>query len=222
MILVIILLDIIIPGVVPKWAIFAPVFIPIFMRLGVAPQTVLAAYRVGDSPMNVVTPLMVYLPFIVTVAQRYQKKSGIGTIIALMLPYVLFIAVVVDHAVRRVVGARHPARPGLPDRDVTRRRHVPPVRSGRCRGEQVEPELGRQERRGELTAHAVAGGVEQWREHAQAALAGRHGDDPAADPALAGQPDIPEPVARRVVQAGRRHHGHHVVTDRASTRHARR
>ena len=93
MILVILLLDIIIPGVVPKWAIFAPVFIPIFVRLGVAPQTVLAAYRIGDSPMNVVTPLMVYLPFIVTVAQRYQKEPGIGTIIALMIPYVLFIAV---------------------------------------------------------------------------------------------------------------------------------
>ena len=93
MIVVIILLDIIIPGVVPKWAIFAPVFIPIFVRLDVAPQTVLAAYRIGDSPMNVVTPLMVYLPFIVTVAQRYDKKAGIGTIIALMLPYVLFIAI---------------------------------------------------------------------------------------------------------------------------------
>jgi aminobenzoyl-glutamate transport protein len=50
MIVVILLLDIIIPGVVPKWAIFAPVFIPIFVRLGVAPQTVLAAYRVGDGP----------------------------------------------------------------------------------------------------------------------------------------------------------------------------
>jgi aminobenzoyl-glutamate transport protein len=62
MTLVIFLLDIIIPGVVPKWAIFAPVFIPIFMRLDVAPQTVLAAYRVGDSPLNVITPLMVYLP----------------------------------------------------------------------------------------------------------------------------------------------------------------
>jgi aminobenzoyl-glutamate transport protein len=93
LILVIILLDIIIPGVVPKWAIFAPVFIPIFTRLDVAPQTVLAAYRVGDSPMNVVTPLMVYLPFIVTVAQRYQKNAGIGTIIALMLPYVFFIMI---------------------------------------------------------------------------------------------------------------------------------
>jgi aminobenzoyl-glutamate transport protein len=91
LILVIVLLNIIIPGVVPKWAIFAPVFIPIFVRLGVAPQTVLAAYRVGDSPTNVVTPLMVYLPFIVTVAQRYDKKAGLGTIISLMLPYVFTI-----------------------------------------------------------------------------------------------------------------------------------
>ena len=91
LILVIVLLDIIIPGVVPKWAIFAPVFIPIFVRLGVAPQTLLAAYRVGDSPMNPVTPLMVYLPFIVTVAQRYDKKAGLGTIISLMVPYVVAI-----------------------------------------------------------------------------------------------------------------------------------
>jgi aminobenzoyl-glutamate transport protein len=86
-ILVIALLDIIIPGVVPKWAIFAPVFIPLFVRLDVAPQTVLAAYRVADSPMNVITPLMVYLPFIVVVAQRYQRDAGLGTIISLMLPY---------------------------------------------------------------------------------------------------------------------------------------
>ena len=91
LIFVIVILNIIIPGVVPKWAIFAPVFIPIFVRLGVAPQTVLAAYRVGDSPTNVVTPLMVYLPFIVTVAQRYDKKAGLGTIIALMLPYLFAI-----------------------------------------------------------------------------------------------------------------------------------
>ena len=92
-ILVIIVLDVIIPGVVPKWAIFAPVFIPIFTRLGVAPQTVLAAYRIGDSPMNVVTPLMVYLPFIVTVAQRYKRDAGMGTILALMIPYVVAITV---------------------------------------------------------------------------------------------------------------------------------
>lgn len=93
MIVVVALLDIIIPGVVPKWAIFAPVFIPIFSRLGVAPQTVLAAYRVGDSPMNVVTPLMVYLPFVVTIAQRYQKDAGLGTIVSLMLPYALVVLI---------------------------------------------------------------------------------------------------------------------------------
>lgn len=93
MILVIVLLNLIIPGVVPKWAIFAPVFIPIFARLGVAPQTVLAAYRIGDSPTNVITPLMVYLPFIVAVTQRYVRSAGIGTILALMLPYVVFITI---------------------------------------------------------------------------------------------------------------------------------
>ena len=68
---------------------------PALLRLGVAPQTVLAAYRVGDSPMNVITPLMVYLPFIVVVAQRYKKDAGLGTIISLMIPYTL------DHARRR-------------------------------------------------------------------------------------------------------------------------
>ncbi len=88
-ILVIAFLDIIIPGVVPKWAIFAPIFIPLFLRLDVAPQTVLAAYRVADSPMNVITPLMVYLPFIVVVAQRYDRGAGLGTIVSLMLPFTL-------------------------------------------------------------------------------------------------------------------------------------
>lgn len=90
-ILVIFVLDAILPGLVPKWAIFAPVFVPIFAALNVAPQTLLAAYRVGDAPMNVVTPLMVYLPFMVTVAQRYKKDAGIGTIISLMLPYTVVI-----------------------------------------------------------------------------------------------------------------------------------
>jgi aminobenzoyl-glutamate transport protein len=92
-ILVIVILDFILPGVVPKWAIFAPVFIPIFARLGVGPQTVLAAYRVGDSPVNVITPLMVYLPFIVTIAQRYKKDAGIGTVVALMIPYVVTLLI---------------------------------------------------------------------------------------------------------------------------------
>jgi aminobenzoyl-glutamate transport protein len=83
------LLDIIIPGVIPKWAIFAPIFIPLFLRLDIAPQTVLAAYRVGDSPFNVVTPLMAYFAVIVVFAQRYVKTAGVGTIVSLMLPYTI-------------------------------------------------------------------------------------------------------------------------------------
>jgi aminobenzoyl-glutamate transport protein len=91
-ILVIFVLDIVMTGALPKWAIFAPIFVPLFYNLGVAPQTVLAAYRVGDSPFNVITPMMVYLPFIVIVAQRYVKDAGLGTIIALMIPYTLIVA----------------------------------------------------------------------------------------------------------------------------------
>jgi aminobenzoyl-glutamate transport protein len=90
-IFVIILLDFILPGVIPKWAIFAPVFIPIFLRLGVGPQTLLAAYRIGDSPVNTLTPLMVYFPFIVTVAQRYRKDAGLGTVVSIMLPYAVLM-----------------------------------------------------------------------------------------------------------------------------------
>ena len=61
------------PAAIAKWAILAPIFIPLFIRLDVAPQTVLAAYRVGDSPVERVTPLMAYFPLIVVFAQRYQK-----------------------------------------------------------------------------------------------------------------------------------------------------
>jgi len=55
---------------------------------------VLAAYRVGDSPVNIITPIMAYFPLIVVFAARYDKNSGIGTVIALMLPYAIIIAVV--------------------------------------------------------------------------------------------------------------------------------
>jgi aminobenzoyl-glutamate transport protein len=92
-VLVIVLLDFIIPGTLAKWAIFAPIFVPLFVRLGVPAQTLIAAYRVGDSPINTLTPLMVYFPVIVTFAQRYQKKAGVGTIVALMIPYAAVILV---------------------------------------------------------------------------------------------------------------------------------
>ena len=78
---------------VAKWAIFAPVFIPLFMRLGGDPNMVLAAYRVGDSPGNVITPLNVYLGVMVGFAAKYQKDAGIGTIVSLMLPYTAVLLV---------------------------------------------------------------------------------------------------------------------------------
>ena len=103
----------------PKWAIFAPIFVPLFLRLDVAPQTVLAAYRLGDSPANVITPLMVYLPFIVLVAQRYRKDAGIGTIISLMIPYTVIVLGHLAGVLRRLVPARHPDGSRLPGVTVT-------------------------------------------------------------------------------------------------------
>ena len=92
-VLVIVLLDFIIPGSLAKWAIFAPIFVPLFIRLGVPAQTVFAAYRVGDSPINTLTPLMVYFPVIVAFAQRYQKSAGVGSLVALMLPVAVAVLI---------------------------------------------------------------------------------------------------------------------------------
>jgi aminobenzoyl-glutamate transport protein len=82
------------PQAIAKWALLAPIFIPLFLRLGIEPQSVLAAYRVADSPMNIFTPIMAYFPLIVVFAARYDRNSGIGTVIALMLPYFLIMTVV--------------------------------------------------------------------------------------------------------------------------------
>jgi aminobenzoyl-glutamate transport protein len=93
LIIVTAIINLIIPAAIAKWALLAPIFIPLFLRLGIAPQTALAAYRVGDSPSNVITPLMAYFPLIVIFAQRYQKSSGIGTVVAMMIPYVVILSV---------------------------------------------------------------------------------------------------------------------------------
>jgi aminobenzoyl-glutamate transport protein len=86
-VLVVFLVGILMPQIIPKWALFAPVFVPLFMRLGIEPDAVLAAYRVGDSPSNVINPLMPYFALIVTFVRRYDPAAGVGTVIALMLPY---------------------------------------------------------------------------------------------------------------------------------------
>lgn len=93
-VVVVTLLNLLITGIIPKWAIFAPVFVPLMMRLGVHPEAVLAAYRVGDSPTNAITPMMAYFPLIVGFAAKYQKGAGVGTVVAMLLPYVIVIQVV--------------------------------------------------------------------------------------------------------------------------------
>jgi aminobenzoyl-glutamate transport protein len=70
-----------------KWALLAPVFVPMFMLLGYSPEMVQGAFRVGDSCTNIITPLLSYFPLILTFAQKYDPKAGIGTLIATMLPY---------------------------------------------------------------------------------------------------------------------------------------
>ena len=75
-----------------KWAIMAPVFVPMFMAIGFSPEFTQAAFRVGDSCTNIITPLMSYFALIVSFAEKYDEDAGIGTLISTMLPYsVLFL-----------------------------------------------------------------------------------------------------------------------------------
>ena len=73
-----------------KWGLLAPIFVPMLMALGVSPDLTQAAYRVGDSSTNIITPLMPYFPLVVVYCQRYVKGTGIGTLAAMMLPYSLW------------------------------------------------------------------------------------------------------------------------------------
>ena len=70
-----------------KWALLAPVLVPMLMLLGVSPEGATAAYRVGDSATNIITPLMVYFPLILIFARRWQKCFGLGSLTAMMIPY---------------------------------------------------------------------------------------------------------------------------------------
>jgi aminobenzoyl-glutamate transport protein len=92
-IVVVLFIDLFITGAIAKWAIFAPIFVPVMLKLGVAPEAVLAAYRVGDSPVNAITPLNAYFALVVTFAQKYDTNAGVGTVVSLMLPYVMWMTV---------------------------------------------------------------------------------------------------------------------------------
>src|SRR5690554_2743167 len=72
-----------------KWALLAPIFVPMLMQLGISPDLTQAAYRVGDSTTNIITPLMPYFPLVVVYCQKYIPSTGIGTLVSTMLPYSL-------------------------------------------------------------------------------------------------------------------------------------
>ncbi|TDG13397.1 AbgT family transporter [Seongchinamella unica] len=83
------LLNLFVGSASAKWALLAPIFVPMLMELGISPDLSQAAYRVGDSTTNIITPLMPYFPLVVVYCQRYIKTTGIGTVTAMMLPYSL-------------------------------------------------------------------------------------------------------------------------------------
>ena len=95
-----------------KWAIMAPIFIPMFMLLGYSPEFVQATYRVGDSVSNIIAPMMSYFALIVAFVQQYDKKAGIGTVISTMLPYTLAFFVVWTILLIIWVWAGFPVGPG--------------------------------------------------------------------------------------------------------------
>jgi aminobenzoyl-glutamate transport protein len=92
-IVVVAIIDLLLTGAIAKWAIFAPIFVPLLLKLGVDPEAVLSAYRVGDSPINAITPLNAYFALVVGFAQKYDKNAGVGTVVSLMLPYVAIMLV---------------------------------------------------------------------------------------------------------------------------------
>ncbi|HVL66550.1 MAG TPA: AbgT family transporter [Vicinamibacterales bacterium] len=88
------LVNLLIGSASAKWALLAPIFVPMLMQVGLAPELTQAAYRVGDSTTNIITPLLPYFPLVVVYCQRYVKNAGIGTVASMMLPYsgVFFVA----------------------------------------------------------------------------------------------------------------------------------
>ncbi|MBU8908816.1 AbgT family transporter [Desertibacillus haloalkaliphilus] len=77
-----------------KWAMMAPIFVPIMMQLGYSPEMTQMAYRIADSTTNIITPLMTYFAIIIAFAQKYDKKMGIGTLISVMFPYTIIFTII--------------------------------------------------------------------------------------------------------------------------------
>ena len=97
-----------------KYAFLAPVFVPMFMAAGISPELTQAAYRVGDSATNVITPLNPYMVIVLTFVQRIVPRAGVGTLVALMLPYAAVFLVVWSALLALWVALGLPLGPGGP------------------------------------------------------------------------------------------------------------
>lgn len=86
-------IDLFVASASAKWAVIGPVFVPMLMIMGYSPELTQAAYRIGDSFTNIVTPLMPYMPLIIAFAQKYDPRVGLGTLLTLMLPYSIAFAI---------------------------------------------------------------------------------------------------------------------------------
>ncbi|MDA0819390.1 MAG: AbgT family transporter [Proteobacteria bacterium] len=87
------LLNLFVGSASAKWALLAPILVPMLMLLGISPEGTTAAYRVGDSATNIITPLMVYFPLILVFSQRWQKDFGLGSLTAMMMPYSVWLLI---------------------------------------------------------------------------------------------------------------------------------
>ena len=87
------LLNLFIGSASAKWALLAPVLVPMLMLLGVSPEGATAAYRVGDGATNIISPLMVYFPLVLVFARRWQEDFGIGSLTAMMIPYSVWMLI---------------------------------------------------------------------------------------------------------------------------------
>ncbi len=87
------IVNILIGSASAKWALLSPIMVPMLMAVGISPELTQAAFRIGDSTTNIITPLMVFFPLVVVYCQRYVKNAGVGTLVSMMLPYsvVLFV-----------------------------------------------------------------------------------------------------------------------------------
>jgi len=87
------MLNLIITSASAKWAILAPIFVPMLMAVGIAPELTQAAFRVSDSAVNVCTPMFAFYPLIIVYCQKYYKNTGVGTLSSLMLPYTITLLI---------------------------------------------------------------------------------------------------------------------------------